>query len=64
MNKDFTLAMSMRDMVALYLYLSDHEPFEDTRMAGIKRKVESILYQELSIEQLENLKEYYEQAII
>jgi hypothetical protein len=33
-------------------------------MAGIKRKIESVLYQELSIEQLENLREYYEQALL
>jgi hypothetical protein len=64
MNKNFSLAMNLKDMVAIYLYLTDHEPFDDPRMAGIKRKIESVLYQELSIEQLENLREYYEQALL
>ena len=49
-----------REIIGLYVFLRDHEGELDNRMVSLHERLERILHNRLSIEQMENIEKLYE----
>ncbi len=51
------------DLIAVYILLLKNETSLDTNQMGIKNKIEKILFERLSIEEIESIEELYKKNV-
>ncbi|MBN1241529.1 MAG: hypothetical protein JXA15_02340 [Spirochaetales bacterium] len=56
---DRPIALSPGELVALYLQLRAHESDLDRTVSGVLDRIRRILYEGLSIDEMEHLEDYY-----
>ena len=57
------MSIDGQEVVALYVFLRQHETELDTRTLALYERLERQLHNRLSIEQMENIESIYEQGI-
>ena len=62
MNK-YRLALSSRELIGLFLALEEGAVDKDPALEGLHERLRDILYEQLSIEEMERLPELYAQKI-
>jgi len=60
---DYRLKLSSRELVGLFLSLNDGGAEKDPDLEGLLERLREILYQRLSIEEMERLPELYANKI-
>jgi hypothetical protein len=61
--KEFPLNCSSRELVGLFLFLRTREDELDAELEALHERLSELLYQHLSIEEMERLSELYSQKI-
>jgi cell fate (sporulation/competence/biofilm development) regulator YmcA (YheA/YmcA/DUF963 family) len=59
MSKKYPLELTIKEAVRLFLFLRDKNMQKDPVAFKLQKKLEAILYEELTIDELENLEEFY-----
>ncbi len=57
------ITLNNREIVGLFLLLSEHEEALDINMQKLENKLEKFIYDKISIQQLEKLGSLYRQGI-
>jgi hypothetical protein len=57
------MKLTNREIVGIYLVLTKHEETIDSDMQKLKDRIERFLYEHISIAEMENLEQNYQQKI-
>ncbi|WP_020613661.1 hypothetical protein [Sediminispirochaeta bajacaliforniensis] len=57
------IALHGNELIGVYLLLKHHEPEGDEPLADLMQRIETYLYQRLSIEEMEQIEYLYEKNI-